>query len=392
MAKKYMMIIGLIGTALCAPILRQAFIFTRHGARAPFVHFPKDRGVWECGQEMLISPTTKDDDVHRFPPGATLVYDVANTLRGTCYAGQLTNIGLRENEVLGARWFERYSLLTGLVGESFNPEEIRLRSTDIPRVKQSLTAQIQGMYGPSLAMSNSSPFIHVPEKDKDPLADQAACTGFKKNQAFLYKKMSPAITEYSERLQRVLDALGYVPEEEDTEYDAWATVWDNLITRTWLGMPLPTHITRQDVLIGGRIADLTAQMMYCNDNPEVSLIFTRARIGPYLTELLDLIGSSEQLHITAAHDTTIMPLMAAFAGRGWDCSWPPYASHIELQIWEDGEASLVRLYYQNHMVVPVGCETTVNCRLEDFIGALRTVAIPYEKWSAACKETIDGLL
>ncbi|TNJ29061.1 Acid phosphatase [Giardia muris] len=383
---------GLLSAALCVPTLRQAFIYTRHGARAPFVQFPKDRGLWNCGQEELISPMTRNDEIQRPSPGAALVYDVSNTLRGTCYVGQLTHVGLRENEALGARWFERYSLLTGLVGESFNPEEIRLRSTDIPRVKQSLTAQLRGMYGSSLSMSKDAPFVHVPEKDKDPLADQSACTGFSKNQAYLYKKMSPIISEYSDRLRQVVDALGYVSEEEDTEYDTWAKVWDNLITRTWLGMALPRQITRQDVLIGGRVADLTAQMMYCNDNPEVSLIFTRARIGPYLTELLDLIGSSERLHITAAHDTTIMPLMAAFAGRGWDCSWPPYASHIELQIWQDGDIALVRLYYQNHMVVPVGCETTVNCRLEAFLEALRMVAVPYEEWNVACEASIDELI
>lgn len=370
--------------------LLKVFIYTRHGARAPYTSFPRDNVSWYCDEITADSVAYASKGIKQIiGKGFLHLFDKSNVLPGTCYQGQLTSVGLAEQYLLGIKYKYKYIHALRFAPEEFDPSFVRLRSTDITRTRQSLASQLLGWYEKSISRNDLHPVINIQEKDTDPLADQSWCTAFSSKQKRIQDANLDLIAAHRDRLHELQDILGYQGDKGDNEYDIWYTVWDNLITRMWLGIPLPQGVTYADVVTGNNIADISTALIYCNEDPEISMFMKRARIGPYITELIDLINTedgpgSERLHITACHDTTIMPLMATFTGTNWDCAWPPYASHIELEIWEYNSDKYVRLYYMGKRVLPVGCTDSRICLLDDFIDKIREVSIPYESWNETC--------
>lgn len=370
--------------------LLKVFIYTRHGARSPYTAFPKDNASWYCDEVTADSVAyTSKGTKQAIGKGFLHLYDKSNVLPGTCYQGQLTSVGLAEQHLLGIKYRHKYIHALRFAPKDFDPSFVRLRSTDITRTRQSLASQLLGWYEKSISYKGIHPVINIQEKETDPLADQSWCTAFSSEQKRIQSANLDLIAVHSDRLRELQDILGYEGDKGDDEYDLWYTIWDNLITRTWLGISLPQGVTYADVVTGNNVADILTSLLYCNEDPSVSMFMKQARIGPYITELINLITTkegpgSERLHITACHDTTIMPLMATFAGSQWDCNWPPYASHIELEIWEHDSEKYVRLYYMGKRVLPVGCTDSRICLLNDFINKIREVSVPFDSWNDVC--------
>lgn len=370
--------------------LLKVFIYTRHGARSPYVAFPRDNVSWYCDEVTADSVAYTSKGINQMiGKGFLHIYDKSNVLPGTCYQGQLTSVGLAEQRLLGIKYRYKYIHALHFAPEEFNASFIRLRSTDITRTRQSLASQLLGWYEQSISRRKIHPVINIQEKDTDPLADQSWCTAFSSKQKRIQDANIDLIAVHRNRLRELQDIFGYEGDKEDNEYDIWYTIWDNLVTRTWLGISFPQGVTYADLVTGNNIADISTAIIYCNEDPEVSRLMKQARIGPYITELIDLINAddgpgSERLHITACHDTTIMPLMATFAGTNWDCNWPPYASHIELEIWKHESDKYVRIYYMGKRILPVGCTDSRICLLDNFIDKIRDISIPYEDWNEIC--------
>lgn len=370
--------------------LLKVFIYTRHGARSPYTAFPRDNVSWYCDEITADSVAYASEGImQEIGKGFLHLYDKSNVLPGTCYQGQLTSVGLAEQYLLGTKYRYKYIHALRFAPKEFDPSFFRLRSTDITRTRQSLASQLLGWYGDSISHKHLHPVINIQEKDTDPLADQSWCIAFSSVKKRLQVTNLDLIAVHSDRLHELQNILGYGGDEGDDEYDLWYTIWDNLITRTWLGMSLPQNVTYADVVTGNNVADIFTALLYCNKDPSVSMFMKRARIGPYIAELMGLLTAedgprAEKIHITACHDTTIMPLMATFAESNWDCNWPPYASHIELEIWEHGSEKYVRLYYMGKRVLPAGCTDGRICLLDDFISKIREVSVPYEDWNSIC--------
>jgi hypothetical protein len=79
--------------------------------------------------------------------------------------------------------------------------------------------------------------------------------------------------------------------------------------------------------------------------------------------------------VSAGHDTTIMPLLAAFGGDAWLTEWAPYASHLIFELYEKASSSpsssrrqspdyFVRILYQGKPML--FCEDEI-CPLANFI-------------------------
>lgn len=137
------------------------------------------------------------------------------------------------------------------------------------------------------------PVINIQEKDTDPLADQSWCIAFSSVKKRLQVTNLDLIAVHSDRLHELQNILGYGGDEGDDEYDLWYTIWDNLITRTWLGMSLPQNVTYADVVTGNNVADIFTALLYCNKDPSVSMFMKRARIGPYIAELMGLLTAED---------------------------------------------------------------------------------------------------
>lgn len=68
---------------------------------------------------------------------------------------------------------------------------------------------------------------------------------------------------------------------------------------------------------------------------------SRLAIGKLLSEILDRLETraarhrhDPSLYLLSAHDTSIVPLLTALGV--YDGNWPPYASYISFELWEEG--------------------------------------------------------
>ncbi|CAN0059608.1 unnamed protein product [Laminaria digitata] len=99
------------------------------------------------------------------------------------------------------------------------------------------------------------------------------------------------------------------------------------------------------------------------DNREM----TRLSLGPFLSEVLTIIGargnesgvpeagmtSTPKLAIFSGHDATLVPIMTAL--KIYEDVWPPYASYISLDIASDEQgARLVRVVFNGEEAVLPG--------------------------------------
>ena len=58
---------------------------------------------------------------------------------------------------------------------------------------------------------------------------------------------------------------------------------------------------------------------------------------------------------TLGHDTTILPLLAAWGV--WDGHWPTYASLLSIELYETSEDHLFRMVYAGRELVLPGCDS-----------------------------------
>ena len=122
--------------------LAMAIVIARHGDRAPVDLLPNEDDVsWSgCGRYRMDLIADGSEDAfagfnYSSPPSGNPYAHGMWT--GECTAGQLTSKGAQQLAVLGARlkarWIDRLSLTTAIPGAL----NLSLRSTDIPRARES---------------------------------------------------------------------------------------------------------------------------------------------------------------------------------------------------------------------------------------------------------------
>lgn len=97
----------------------------------------------------------------------------------------------------------------------------------------------------------------------------------------------------------------------------------------------------------------------------------KVNVGLMLAEVnnffLEAISNKTQIKLAlwSAHDTTVMPVLAALGA--WDGVWAPYASLITLELWKNAQNSfVVRLLYQAQPLKIPGCSGGEFCSWSDF--------------------------
>lgn len=93
---------------------------------------------------------------------------------------------------------------------------------------------------------------------------------------------------------------------------------------------------------------------------------SRLAIGKLLGEIMERLNSKAKesqtepsLYLVSAHDTTLVPLLVALGV--YDGNWPPYASYISFELWEDSSADetpnyLVRVLFNGEALPLPRCE------------------------------------
>lgn len=73
-------------------------------------------------------------------------------------------------------------------------------------------------------------------------------------------------------------------------------------------------------------------------------------------------------------------------------SWPPFAAHIEIELWKnlrENNEYFVRVYYCDKPVIMPGCRDQ-KCKLEKFLEILNQHAINDQVYSDLCSQSFVG--
>ncbi|XP_015233620.1 PREDICTED: lysosomal acid phosphatase [Cyprinodon variegatus] len=292
--------------------------------------------------------------------------------------GQLSQDGMRQHYELGQFLRTRYQ---NFLNESYNRQEVLVRSTDYDRTLMSAEANLAGLYPPKgqqifrpSLQWQPIPVHTVPQSEERllsfPLRD---CPRYEQlmNETEHTAEFLNITTEYRDLIELVKNKTGV----KNTNVETVWSVYDTLFCESRHNLSAPDWVT-PDVMEKLRfLKDFGFQVIFgVHKQQEKSRLQGGLLLGEIVKNLTDMAAPDPhrqlKLMMLSAHDTTLAALQASLSV--FNGKQPPYAScHIiELYRDENGSSS-VSMFYRNDTSMkpyPVqlpGC--TLDCPLQDFI-------------------------
>ncbi|ETW05799.1 hypothetical protein, variant [Aphanomyces invadans] len=358
--------------------LVQVQVVVRHGARTPW----SDRICWDGYDEEWncnIHELERPEIVALNKTWAASrefekVYTRGdNVFRGTCNLGQMIDEGHSQQVFNGQHLREAYVGPTGLFHTTdgldlTNTSDFYFESSDIPRTINSGMIIVDTMLQPS----NASTTFDRSSKPVPWHTNDYARSTITPNPAMCPKlKWIDAAWRSSSEYVNWVNSAANTQLERDTKrvlsnYDH-ATLYDCLMTSKCTDRALPTGID-DDLFRRMTTREESVQIQQYLYNQSA---YAQAGMAAYTKRIRDraIAASRDQgprFVLSAAHDTTIMPLLAALGGSAWLTEWVPYASHLIFELYANSTSHYVRVLYKGKPLALRGCTTAV-CPFESLL-------------------------
>ncbi|XP_063984897.1 venom acid phosphatase Acph-1-like [Diachasmimorpha longicaudata] len=297
--------------------------------------------------------------------------------------GQLTNKGKQRAYDLGKYIRGRYS---EFLGDTYNPNILTARSSDLDRTKASLQAVIIGMYppppeakwSPELNLNNIE--INYVPWNKDSLLLPVVSPKF--ISAVHEVESLPEVQEEVGKFRGFLEDLSKWTGSKITTMKQCGSVYQGLSGLQSFGLPLPAWTT--GIFPKGMLFDAACLHYRIQSYNNILKALNGGAILKYFTKsMLDAVPSEgppeRKIVLLSGHDTNIAGLLATL-GTPAD-PVPDYCSAIFVELWAKNEAHFVKIHYypgSSDKRVPLklpGCDEL--CSLDDFI-KLFSDALPAE--------------
>lgn len=376
--------------------LEQVQVVLRHGARTPYGKFScwKDYNVtWNnCNvTELMIASPSMTSSTRPAPWLFRKLYDGSpDLLGGNCYTGQLISDGYNQESANGAYLYQAYLNNTNSSLNLFSTsnwteidtdEQVYLRSDDEQRTLMSGQILLHTFFGideevivPWHTGDYSLDQIY-PNSDVCPRLDTLE-DSIMATPEFVAENTSSKITNLNYALDSIFGA-GY--------WD-WYHVLDCVMTTVCTGRPLPdgTTIPMNESIFNATIEQVMYTEAYLNlynDSQWAKLAMgnTAWHIRTNLENVMYNTSSSAnsslplRLAMFSAHDTTIIPLLAAILKDNWDRQWSGYASLVTIELYAGSASSTVpylfRIVYNSVPQLVPGCPDTL-CDAQILLDAL----------------------
>lgn len=382
--------------------LLQVQSVSRHGSRTPYANFScwKDyEVVWnDCNvtELMLSSPSqTSQTD----PPAWLFrkIYDASpNYFGGNCLTGQMVSAGYYQEEGLG--WIMRDAYLNTEAGwfplfnstdwREIDTNKIYLRSDDEQRTLMSGQLLLQGMFNQTQYMDV---VVHTGDKALDQIAPNTKVCPYLNtisdnayaSDNFIAENTSTSVDTLTSELDDIFGA----------GYWTWYNVMDCMYTTVCTDQDIPSQsstVEMTDALFNTTV--IQAEFAYAyrcvyNDSEWSKLamgnmiwwIKTRIEAMTNATSGTSSTPSNGddtayKLVVYSAHDTSIMPILAALLGEGWDAQWSAYASIVTFELYAGNLSTSTipyyfRIVYNNEPLLLPGCSDTL-CDVNELIAAM----------------------
>lgn len=323
-------------------------VIFRHGARTPLTPNFWQGVEWDCcGNPFKPAPVEiKHRSGGERPHSASDARQMGTALPGGCHKGELTILGKMQAFELGKDLRQRYCDELGFLPAEYSQGDISAHTTNMARTVQTLTGVVSGLY-PDVPDSSPLQVTTVGDHEEFMYANSAGCPQLK----LLMKENRKGVQELlreseefkrlSKEIEERSDGAVTPPFNVIDLYDAFTAVRSH-------GKKLPEWM---DLKLYADIEALAVRRINLLFNPNSAHLadVLHLGMGRLLQELVQNMescitgSSSEKLHLFSGHDTTVVPLLAAF-GMELD-HWPPYASHVELELWQCPSDSNTSAYY-----------------------------------------------
>jgi len=163
-------------------------------------------------------------------------------------------------------------------------------------------------------------------------------------------------------------------------------LWDNFYARLWHNMSLASGVTQDEFNAVQQVSMSQFDLVY--NYKDVARLGIGVFLGEVMARFEDHIKNRTSLKWVyySAHDTTVGPFLAAF---GLLKDWPPYASHIVLEVYADTTPNyFLRFLYNDQVQTVPGCPSgTEFCPFEIFSDIAYKSVMTQADWASECAST-----
>lgn len=289
--------------------------------------------------------------------------------------GELTALGMSQHNLLGQKLRTRYVEKFNLLSPDYINNSIYVRSTDFNRTIQSAESLLSGLYplglGPKLTNGDPAlPAAYQPipirtlpvSQDKLLLAHDAYIDKFNEMcEKYVYSENRWKNMENKYK-NKFGEWSGIFGTKINTILDLFS-IGDNLLVRKRNGVKMPKGLSGKDA---NNITWLFQWIQAQQFKPtQVGDYF-----GSYFLEKLkeDMIKVKENKQqykyiLYSGHDSSILPVLSAL--RTPLAMNPPYASHLDFEMYKDDNAYFVKVRF-NDVILKLPGQIGDNYKLEDF--------------------------
>ncbi|EFA83971.1 component of the counting factor complex [Heterostelium album PN500] len=350
-------------------------ILIRHGDRTPLYRPPTGQfATWNCSLATFMNPS--HNDVEAIPPASRQFRKVylpgRNFFPGNCSLGQLTDLGFAQHSQLGTTFRQLYVQKYGLLSEHLNLSEVWVRSTDVYRTVQSAQSELTALYPPPPNAASMIDVIDIHTMDdyhENMSPNTVLCPALNT----LYNNLTSLpvyqqfIQQNAQLQQTIMSTLG------EPNFPGWSSFMDYFFALQCHGFPLPDGITD----------DLVQQVyeasFFTESYPFGSESYSRLAMSSFLQEVVQnienfLSGASPLKYVLfSGHDDSVGPFVNLF---GLYKIWPAYASHVEMEIWQDNTGDYYLQFKYNGESYTLPTCNGVMCPIQTFLDLSYSLMVP----------------
>ncbi|KAH0789888.1 histidine acid phosphatase [Histomonas meleagridis] len=340
-------------------------VVTRHGARSPLDGYlkQKDRGIWRCDSPDAVSGRVEAVPLVHHRKVRTILDNRFADYPPNCRLGELTIEGMQMHLKLGKAY--RKYLVDDLhfLDETYNPDQIYIRSTAYDRTFKSALSFIGGLYE-SQSVNELIDITSGPSSNDLFRPSHKTCGDIKN----LYQKYvdSDKFKEFLARsgeiLKPVREYLNLTEWTQSSGNKACDWVFTMYCNEKTMSPDInQTHIDICSEMLARNLYDL-----YLQDDETMGIGFSAG-----MRELLRVLNmslsgeSTVKFALHSTHDSTVSVFMSLLGNR-LD-TLPPLASHLAMEVYQKNNEKYVR-FVLNGKPLPIKfMNDQIMVKLDDFI-------------------------
>jgi len=356
-------------------------VLARHGDRIADILLPEEMEVaWNCDNANSLMGISSPTNLFRFRPNG-----ISGTILGSCSVGQLTDRGIGMHQTLGTNLYNKYVTMLKLLTDdeicSNAPDSIFIRSTYVSRTIQSAQTN---MYNFKMKCPGELLDISISYAVDEFLTPTLnfVCPAISEYNFFdsyeaqlSYKQFSSLVTQ----AQEIFQNPSISAEDLITLHDPLIVRYCHIDT-----YPFPSNIPESFMIELNQFFNAIITLSYNWNSSLVASPMMNTILGDWMNYVMnpDINPLGPKYSLLLAHDSTIGYALGLMMGILTYHEDPPYASHMEFELWEQDNSTLIMISLNGEYIPLPTCGNNVACDFTQFYQSLPLLT--NEQWQILC--------